>query len=517
MKLITRFFYLGCLLGNLTIAADKPNILFIYTDDQSTRTVSAYEDAYHWVDTPNIDRLAEEGIRFTRANIGSWCMASRASILTGLQQHKVESLRMTGPNPMNVYDPEKCQFWTESLRKQGYHTAQIGKWHTGVDSGYGRDWDHQIVWNRPKYPENSPNYYFDQLIEFDGKEAVLVKEYTTDKYTDWAVEFIKERGPQSGKPWYLWLCYGGGHAPFTPADRHLEAYEDVRTPKIPDVYPPRPEKPEYMNQMEFWKPGPNGEPVEKGREGPVPVGMQDLPGRPLKDWIRQYQQGVLSIDEGVGRLLESLQESGQDENTIIIFTSDQGFAWGQHGSKSKVAPYRANIAAPLIFRLPKGIASKSLSKGTVVTEPVTAVDIPVTLFSITGLRLPWKMHGYDLSPLLKDPETPWGKPSMLVHTAKQYGSDTNTIPPKGDPKLYHGPGVPWYVLLSQGRYKYIRTLIEGETEELYDVVSDSQEVINLAGKPAYSKVLRQYRKWTIDELKRTDAGFVNKLPSVANH
>ena len=196
MKLITRIFYLGCLLGNLAIAADKPNILFIYTDDQSTRTVSAYEDAYHWVDTPNIDRLAEEGIRFTRANIGSWCMASRASILTGLQQHKVESLRMTGPNPMNVYDPEKCPFWTESFRQQGYYTAQIGKWHTGVDSGYGRDWDHQIVWNRPKYPENSPNYYFDQLIEFDGKEAVLVKEYTTDKYTDWAVEFIKERGPQ---------------------------------------------------------------------------------------------------------------------------------------------------------------------------------------------------------------------------------------------------------------------------------------------------------------------------------
>ncbi len=108
--LITRFFYLGCLLGNLAIAAGKPNILFIYTDDQSTRTVSAYEDAYHWVDTPNIDRLADEGIRFTRANIGSWCMASRASILNGFQQNKVESHRMTGPNPMNVYDPENASF-----------------------------------------------------------------------------------------------------------------------------------------------------------------------------------------------------------------------------------------------------------------------------------------------------------------------------------------------------------------------------------------------------------------------
>lgn len=517
MRPLTKLLSCVWALASLAFAAEKPNILFIYTDDQSTRTVSAYEDAYHWVDTPNIDRLANEGIRFTRANIGTWCMASRASILTGLQQHKIESLRMTGPNPMNVYDPEKCQFWTKSFRQQGYYTAQIGKWHTGVDSGYGRDWDHQIVWNRPKYPENAPNYYDNQIVEFDGGEGVMVKGYTTDRYTDWALDFVKERGPQSGKPWFLWLCYGGVHAPFTPADRHLESYPNVTTPKIPDVFPPRPGKPEYMQKMEFWIPGPSGEPVEKGREGPVPVGMQDLPGRPLKDWVRQYQQGVLSIDEGVGRLLEALQETGQDENTLIIFTSDQGFAWGQHGSKSKVAPYRANIAAPLIFRLPETVASGHRSRGTVVTEPVTAVDIPVTLFSLTGLRSPWKMHGYDLTSLLKDPDTPWGKPSLLVHSAKQYGSDTNTIPPKGHPDLYHGPGIPWYVLLSQGRYKYIRTLIEGETEELYDVVSDPEEIRNLAQEKAYSNSLIEYRREAIKELKRTGAGFVNKLPSVAQH
>ena len=129
-----RFLSLWLAVFSLSVtASDRPNILFIYTDDQSTRTVSSYEDAYHWVNTPNIDRLAEEGIRFTRANIGSWCMASRASILTGLQQHKIESLRMTGPNPMNTYDPELCQFWPKSFREQGYYTVQIGKWHTGVD------------------------------------------------------------------------------------------------------------------------------------------------------------------------------------------------------------------------------------------------------------------------------------------------------------------------------------------------------------------------------------------------
>jgi len=502
------------LVGAVSFAVDRPNILFIFTDDQSTRTVSAYEDAYGWVDTPHIDRLAREGIRFSRANIGSWCMASRASILTGLQQHKIESLRMSGPNPMNVYDPDKCLFWPRSFREQGYYTAQIGKWHTGVDSGYGRDWDHQIVWNRPKYPENSPNYYDDQLIEFDGAEAVKVEGYTTDKYTDWAIEFIEGGSRDPEKPWFLWLCYGAVHAPFTPAERHQGDYANVTTPDIADIYPLREGKPEYASQMEFWEEGRNGEPVEKARIGKVPVGMKDLPGRPLKDWIQQYQQGVLAIDESVGRLLKTLKESGQDENTLIVFTSDQGFAWGQHGMKSKVAPYHASIAAPLIFRLPKALAIAHKSVGTVVSEPVTGVDLPVTLFSQAGLTQPWDMHGYDLSPLLMDPEASWGKPSLLVHTGKQYGSDTNTIPSRGDPKLYHGPGIPWYVLLSQGRYKYVRTLIEGETEELYDLVNDPEELSNLAINSKYGDLLKTYRRTALSELKRTGAGFVHKLPAV---
>ena len=505
---------IATLVGSALFGSEPPNILFIYTDDQSTRTVSAYENAYNWVDTPRIDRLAEEGVRFTRANIGSWCMASRASILTGLQQHAVESMRMTGPNPMNVYDPELCQFWPSRFREQGYYTAQIGKWHTGVDSGYGRDWDHQIVWNRPKYPENAPYYYYDQLIEVDGGEPTLMEGYTTDLYTDWAVEFIEGASRGIEKPWFLWLCYGAVHAPFTPAERHLDDYAAVDEPRIRDVYPPREGKPAYARDMAFWEEGEDGQPVEKARLGKVPVGMQDLPGRPLKDWIRQYQQGVLAIDEGVGRLLDALRETGQYEDTLIVFTSDQGFAWGQHGMKSKVAPYHATIAAPLIVRVPDSLAEGNRSRGTVVTEPVTAVDLPVTFFSIAGRSLPWEMHGHDLTPLLRDPGAMWGKPSLLTHTAKQYGSDTNTIPPKSDPRLYHGPGIPWYVLMSQGRYKYIRTLVEGEPEELYDTISDPEELRNLAFDPGYRELLKAYRSTAISELKRTEAGFADSMPRV---
>ncbi|QXD25070.1 sulfatase-like hydrolase/transferase [Opitutia bacterium ISCC 51] len=501
-----------------SFAQERPNVLFIFTDDQSTRTVSSYPDAYHWTDTPNIDKFASQGIQFNNAYIGSWCMPSRATFLTGLHQHAIQSMRMEGEYPGCEYDPELCEYWPKALRSEGYYTAQIGKWHTGTDTGYGRDWDHQIVWNRPRYPENSPNYYYDQLTEIDGQPPVMVEGYTTDNYTDWAVEFIEGKNRDESKPWFLWLCYGAVHGPFTPADRHLDDYADADTPDIEDIYPPRPGKPAYVNRWELWEKGPGGIPVEKARVGETPVGMVDTPGRPLKDWIRQYQQGVLAIDEGVARLLQSLKDSGQDENTIVVFTSDQGFAWGQHGYKGKMAPYRAAISAPLIFRLPPKLANANRSRGTVVQTQVSGVDVPVTLFSLMGLDLPWKMHGHDLTPLLLDPEAKWNYPAVMIHTARQFGENTQRVPTLDEPLiLYHPPtvGVPWYVMLSQGRYKYIRTLVEGEMEELYDVVSDPDELHNLAFDKSYRQVLLKYRKAMIKELKRTDAKFVNDMPSVA--
>ena len=198
---------------------DRPNILFIYTDDQSHRTVGCYPEAYDWVRTPNIDALAKQGVRFSYAYIGSWCMPSRATLLTGHHQHGIESMRMEGTYPGSQYDPEKCPFWPGVFRKNGYTTAHIGKWHTGVDDGFGRDWDYQIIWNRPRFVENAPNYYDDQIIVKNGGEPTHISGYTTDNYTDWAIDFINGEGRDVDKPWYLWLCYGAVHGPFTPADR----------------------------------------------------------------------------------------------------------------------------------------------------------------------------------------------------------------------------------------------------------------------------------------------------------
>ena len=491
------------------VEAKKPNILFIYTDDQSTRTVGCYEDAFDFVQTPNIDALAKSGVRFSRAYIGSWCMPSRATMLTGHHQHGVESMRMEGKYPGSAYDPEQCPFWPAVFRKHGYVTAQIGKWHTGVDGGFGRDWDYQIIWNRPKYVKNSPNYYHDQLTEFNGGEPELVKGYTTDNYTKWAVEFINGKGREAEKPWYLWLCYGAVHGPFTPSERHKGEYKAAKVPVPKDVYPPRPGKPGYVRKMEHWEPK-KGEPVEKKVRELGPVGMRDIPGKPLRDWIRQYHEGVLAIDEGVGRVLKALQESGQDENTLVVFTSDQGFGWGQHGFKSKVGPYHATVGAPLIIRPPA--ARAGTTAGRVVKEPVSGVDLPPTFFAQAGLPLPWEMHGEDLSPLLTDAAAKRTSPAMLVHTGKIYGSATAKIPDVDDPRLYHGPGVPWYVMIAEGRFKYVRNLIEGEMEELYDLKGDPEELNNLALKADFKATLAQYRQMAIRELKRTKAPFIGNLP-----
>ncbi|NRB75123.1 MAG: sulfatase-like hydrolase/transferase [Verrucomicrobiales bacterium] len=509
LRVLSLLSLFACVTAN---AADQTNILFIYTDDQSTQTVSCYEEAYPWVNTPNIDALAADGVRFEHAYIGSWCMPSRASLLTGLQQHGIESMRMEGTYPGSEYDPDKCRFWPSVFRENGYTTAHIGKWHTGTDDGFGRDWDYQIVWNRPKYVENSPYYYDNQLIVKNGGEPEMTKGYTTDNYTDWAVDYIKGEGREEGKPWYLWLCYGAVHGPFTPADRHLDDYQDAVVEAPADVYPPRPDKPQYVQAMEFWEPGKNGEPVERKVREDSPVGMKDMPGRSLRDWVQQYQQGVLAIDEGVGRLLEALQESGQDENTMIVFTSDQGFAWGQKGFKSKVAPYRANVEAPMIIRMPGAVAEQSA--GRVVEEPIAGVDIVPTFFAQAGIELPWEMHGYDLSPLLGAEDKAWEYPALLVHTAKQYGSNADVVPPAGDPNLYHGPGIPWYVMLCEGDYKYIRNLIEGETEELYHMGDDPEELVNLAQLAAHQETLKQFRAQAIEELRRTKAGMVDNLPAV---
>lgn len=478
-------------LPTIGVAGEKPNILYIYTDDQSHRSVGCYEEAHPWIRTPNIDQLARDGVRFRSAYIGTWCMPSRASQLTGQLQFGIESLRMDGAYPGSTYDPDACPFWPKVLRQHGYVTAQIGKWHTGRDAGYGRDWDLQAVWNRPNLSgEDVWAYYQDPKLEINGSPETQMKGYSTDLYTDLALDFIEQRRigdkrKDRQQPWFLWLCYSGVHGPYTPAARHLSDYADNSATVPVDIFPPRPDKPRHMQQFTRWQRNSDG----------MPESFQQL--------VRKYHRAVCSIDEGVGRLVKALRTTGQLENTLVVYTSDQGFAWGQHGLKEKWAPYDAALCAPLVFRLPGTVA-----RGGVCQTPVGGVDIVPTLLAIAGVDLPWPMHGHDLTPLLRDPNREWPHPVLLPQTHDFYGSSLTPLPPEA---MRWRKGLPWYIMIRRGQYKYIRYLVEGQTDELYDLSSDPEELCNLAAVDDFSQVKNRLMTEMMDELRRMGPDFADSL------
>lgn len=478
----------------------RPNILFILTDDQSHRTVGAYEEADPWVRTPQIDALARGGVRFRHAYIGTWCMPSRLSLLTGRLPHGATSMRMTGKYPGVSYDPQQVPFWPRVFREHGYATAHIGKWHLGADTGYGRDWDYQISWSRPEQKSATDNsgYYEDQELSINGAAPTRVPGYATDNYTRWAEEFITGQNRPTDRPWLLWLCYTAPHSPYTPAERHRADYPGATVPVPPDIYPPRPGKPAYAQAIRHWVPDEFGRPRYRQADG-----------QSLDDSVRQYNQVVSGLDEAVGRLLATLRATGQLENTLVIFASDQGYAWGQHGFSMKVAPYDANLRAPLIVSF-AGV----LPAGRVVENPVTGPDLVPTIFHFAGIPLPWQMHGHDLAPLLRNEPVERTAPAFLTHTGWTFGADTAHVPPNGKDGHGAATGVPWYALLRQGNFKYIRTLVPGETEELYDLRRDPMELHNLAPDPAHAARLHELRHVTLGELRRTGAPFLDVLPPV---
>jgi arylsulfatase A-like enzyme len=498
---------LSLVLGVVGEAAPRrPNILFILSDDQSYKTVSCYPEALPGARTPHIDRLAQHGIRFSYAYMGSWCMPSRATLLTGRHPHAIETMRVDEPYPKSSYDPAACKFWPKIFRENGYQTVQIGKWHTGTDAGWSRDWDHQIVWNRPLHPENAGNYYSGQIVCEDGVERV-VPDYATDKYTDWAVDFLRGRKRDPEKPWFLWLCYGAIHGPTTPARRHKgqHAGDPVRIPA--DITGHRLGKPDWLAKTQAWIRGKDGR-IYAGKSGAAFGDEENEKHRAtFEDFVHQTLECVEAVDEGVGRLLEALKATGELENTLVVFTADQGFGMGEHGFRMKLGPWDATYRSPFIISMPS-----RFSTGTVCDRPVHGVDLVSSFFDLAGIPEPWKMHGQSLVPLFKNPSGEVSRhPLIYEHTGHDFGSDVmRTL--KANPTHAEHNHVPYYVALNDGRWKYIRYLRAGETEELYDLRNDPEELINLADQESQRTRLQTLRDQMRTELDRTDAGFSTQMP-----
>jgi arylsulfatase A-like enzyme len=477
--------------------AKKPNILVIYADDQSYKTVHCYPESWPWVKTPNIDALARSGVRFRGAYLGGWCMPSRASFLTGHHPHAVQSMRMKGKYPGSTYDPKQCPFWPALFRKNGYHTAHIGKWHTGIDAGFGRDSDNQIVWNRPKHPENAGAYYEKQLLAFNGKEK-WQEGYPADNYTRWAVEYVQGKHRDKSKPWFLWLCYGSVHGPSTPAARHKGMYKDAKVSEPPDLLGPWPGKPDYLKNTLAWTRNSDGKVV--ARSSGEKVGDEaGGKGTGFVDWVRQVNECVPALDEGVGRLIAALKKTGQLENTLVIYTADQGYAMGEHGLRMKIAPYDSSYRSPLIVSLPGTVVA-----GKVCKQSANAPDLVATIFALARGKPPDGQHGRDLTPLLKNPAADWPHPCLYEHTGHHFGDDVARVLKENSREAIYQK-VPWYTAVVHDGWKYIRYLQPGVHDELYDLRSDPEELKNLIKEPKQAERLARLRKALAAELKRTAA------------
>ena len=489
-----------CLLHPLPAAEPvRPNILFILADDQSYKTVGCYPEAWPWVQTPNINRLAAEGVRFHAAYLGAWCMPARASLLTGRHPHGVESMRMEGKYPASAYDPKQCPFIPAALRAQGYQTAQIGKWHTGVDAGWGRDWDYQAVWNRPLHPENAGAYYERQIVAINGREE-WVDGYPADNYSKWAEEFIRGKNRAPEKPWFLWVCYGSIHGPSKPAERHRGMYANAPVPEPADLFPPRPGKPDYLNRTQAFKRDATGSAVA-GKSG---ESFGDESGKKRQthaDFVRQMNECVPAVDEGVGRLMAALRESGQLENTLVIYSADQGFGMGEHGFRTKLAPYDATYRSPLIISKP-GLTAP----GGVCRVPVNAPDLVATFLSQARVSVPWETHGRDVSALLRNPQAAWPHPCLYEYTGDVFGSPVAEKVLREPARAEHHD-VPWYTAVVRNNWKLIHYLQPEVGDELYDLGSDPEELDNRINQQDARERLADLRNALQTELDRSKAGF----------
>jgi arylsulfatase A-like enzyme len=491
MKTILRLLASVACAGALVSAAaaePKPNLLYIFTDDQSVRSVSCYPQAHPWVRTPNIDQLASEGVRFSYSYTGAKCAPSRGNALTGRLQ-----CNYTKTTP----------YWTTNLRQAGYYTGMIGKWHWNVPR-HGDAWDWSVVWEHHLGDDVAGGYYTNQFVSINGAARVPLGGYSTDRYTDYTIDFLKERAKEQARPWFFWLCYGAVHGPYIPAVRHQAAYKDAPAVPIPvDVFGPRPGKPENMITAERWRRDAQGKPIASNRS--------------LDSWVKQYNQAVRAIDEGVGRIMQVLRETGQIENTIVVFTSDQGFAWGQHGLRDKIAPYDASLLAPLIVSAPRRYA-----RGGVCEEPVNGVDIIRTFHAMTGLETETALDGRDFTLLLTQPDNKsWTREPMLqTYTGNLYGDEAITAALRqaqktGDWKkfiVYEAIGTRAWLMLRAGKHKYVRYIYPDYIEELYDLERDPEELTNLAVRSEHHQQLAGFREQLMRAFSERGASFVSLLP-----
>ena len=530
-------------------AQQHPNIVYIMCDDHAYQCISAYGSALSKLaPTPNIDRLAERGMRFDRAFVeNSLSTPSRACLMTGQYSHQ------NGQRQLGEGIDTSRTFFTELLQEAGYQTAVVGKWHMGCDP---KGFDYYHVYN------DQGQYWNPQYRGTDTNNEFVVEEgYSTDLTTDHALSFIEHRDPS--KPFCLLLHHKAPHRNWQANLKYLGMYDDVEFPMPENFYDDyatrgsaaRTQKMSVTRDMrweqDFKVPemldlnNPDSKDSYNALMGEInrmtpeqrsawgryyfPRNRRlleaQLKGKDLDNWkyqvyIRDYMSVIASVDESVGRVLDYLDKNGLTDNTMIVYTSDQGFYMGEHGWFDKRFMYEESLRTPLIVSYPG-----HTKPGSVCNRLVQNIDYAPTFLALAGVSQPKDMPGRSLVPVLANGDNVknW-RQSIYYH---YYDYPTYHMVRKHDGvrteryKLIHFYGKGGLDAVSENKYQNVPGTREYGTMkglesigyfepkdeavdycELYDLQADPHEQNNIFGKPGTEKITKQLQ-CELDKYRKT--------------
>src|SRR5262245_18868090 len=479
-------------------AADRPNIIYIMSDDHAAHAIGAYGS--HVNQTPNIDRLAREGALLTSVfATNSICTPSRAAILTGQYSH------INGVTMFNRFDSSRMTV-ARLLQQGGYYTGMIGKWHLGSDPAGFDKWE--ILPGQGVY--RAPIFYT------ATGDKTYTGRYVTDVITTLAIEFL-DRRPRD-KPFFLMMHHKAPHRPWEPDDEHASHFAGQRIPEpvtFWDSYATRTDA-LHENQQRVVADMTNRDLKLRPPDGltapevarwllikPDSVTTEidgrtvTLTGEALGRWkyqryMQDYLATIQSVDDNVGRLLKFLESSGLSRNTVVIYTSDQGFFLGDHGLFDKRFMYEESLRMPFLVRWPAAIKA-----GTTADAMSLNVDFAPTFLDLAGLPIPAGMQGRSLSPVFRGRTPPDWRTSMYYRYYHDPG-DHNT-------RAHYGVRTRTHKLI----YFWKK-----DQWELFDLVNDPQEMHNLYGQPGQEAITASLKAelMKLKKAMKDDDQFANEQP-----
>ncbi|TDU71189.1 N-acetylglucosamine-6-sulfatase [Prosthecobacter fusiformis] len=446
-------FLLSLFLTVASQAATRPNVLFVLCDDLRPDALGCYGSKH--VKTPNIDRLAGEGVLFQNAFCTtSLCSPSRASILSGLYAH---THGVT--NNFTEY-PAAMESFPQVLQKAGYATAYIGKYHMGEENDEPRPGYDYFVTHKGQ------GKYFDTEFNFHGQKREVVKGYYTTVVTDMTLDWLKKQS--ADKPWCMFLGHKAPHSFYTPEPKYEHTFDDVRVPYPATAFQLN-DKPQWIKERLYTWHGIYGPLFEWRKKFPDdrPEAVKDF-----ENMVHGYWGTVLSVDDSMGRLRAYLEETGQLDNTLIVFMGDNGLLEGEHGMVDKRTGHEASLRIPIVARFP-GLSTE----GKKIPQQVLTVDMAPSILDLCGAPALPKIHGQSWTKLVREGDADWRK-SWFYHYnyEKQFPYTPNVRAIRTDEWKYihypHGNGSP-----------------DRHLAELYNLKDDPDETKNLISKPEFvSKV-----------------------------